>query len=80
MKDRENHSPEISFDLVLQSGFIFGCKRVKLLVNYSSWTRKILEFNSELIKSSSSSISSPVRILQYLIRATCEPNRALLFY
>ena len=80
MKDRENHSPGISFDLVLQSGFIYGCKRVKLLVSYSSWTRNILEFDSELIESSSSSLSSPIRILQYLTRATCEPNRALLFY
>ena len=47
---------------------------------YSSSTRRILEFDLELIESNTNSLSSRVRISQYLSQATSKVNRALLFY
>ena len=43
---------------------------------------RMLDFDSELIKSSSSSsiLLSRVRILQYPTQTSCERNLALLFY
>ena len=46
---------------------------------YLTFTRRILEFDSELTKSSSNSLSSRVRVSQYSTQAACELNQALLF-
>ena len=58
------------------------CERAQLPMSYSNLTHKILEFNFKLIESnssSSSSLSSRVRKLQYLARVAWEINRAFLF-
>ena len=40
----------------------YGCKGVKLIVSYSSLTRRILEFDSKLIESSLRSSSLSIRL------------------
>ena len=49
-------------------------------MSYSNLTRRILEFNSKLIESSSSNLSSRVQVSQYLIQVALQLNRASLFY
>ena len=53
--------------------------------SYSSSIHRVLAFNSKLIElsscsSRSSSLSSQIRVSQYLTITICELNRALLFY
>ena len=54
----------------------YECKLVKLLVSYSIPIRKILEFDSKLIESNSSSNSflSRVRVSQYSTQNARELN------